>query len=225
MSERINALLRAFAADRPDMADLVGFEEKLGMLHSDAAPQFALWLIANGHAQEGAFERAVELKAVAEELRQHAYLPLIEKSSVTAASVMAVRVHDGIADGDILDLMRLMKRARDEDQAKCIVALFDGFGEDPRDLVDIPEVRETCQRLVSIGFVSLLDLSTQYPPNQPIEVRAALGLAEVYLIGQNRFRPGIRASLELFSELREVAIKANESSKYFLSETTATGAQ
>ncbi|HJT77718.1 MAG TPA: hypothetical protein VJ739_11000, partial [Gemmataceae bacterium] len=69
------------------------------------------------------------------------------------------QLHTELTDADLIALMRQAKECRDagSPSVTCQIA---GYDEDPRELVDIPEARAFCQRLVALGYVSFLDAFT-----------------------------------------------------------------
>ncbi|MCZ2341488.1 MAG: hypothetical protein LC104_06780 [Bacteroidales bacterium] len=89
----------------------------------------------------------------------------------------------------LIDLMKVMREMRIQRLVDHIGTTLSGWGEDPRELIDIPEVRETCQHLIDTGFVSYLDFSTSIKP--PQELIGTLGAMEVFLIATNRRNPEI----------------------------------
>lgn len=124
-------------------------------------------------------------------------------------SVFVARVCTEIDEGCLRDLCKRMREVRQERTFPHVVAVFDFIPIDGPELVDIPEVRTECKRLIDTGFASYLDYSTQVPPGKPPEVRCGLGFAEVYLIATNRLRPGIRATAELFQEVEAAMHQCN----------------
>src|ERR1700722_18915561 len=88
---------------------------------------------------------------------------------VMAEHVLIVDLGLDATNYDLLDQMRVMKRAREERFYPHVVAQIRGFGDDPRELYDIPEVRAFCRRLVNLGFVSYLEVTTLINPKLPAE--------------------------------------------------------
>ena len=215
-NDECDRMLREFLKARPDLAKHVSFDPSIGpLISNEAIPQFALWATAEGYAPVNAFSKSLDLQqAVRDRFKD---LPrqvpgevrLWTEAGHDVHSVLAVRIQSGITDAQALDLMRNMKAHREAVATGHVVCTFDGYADDGRELNDIPEVRECCRRLVASGFVSYLDFSTQFPPGQSEVVRAGLGAAEVYLIGQNRFRPGLPATKGLFAEVASVVKRSN----------------
>lgn len=111
---------------------------------------------------------------------------------------------------DILDQMRIMKHARENKTYEHVVCGIRGFGEDRRELWDIPEVRAFCRRVVNLGFISFLDVATQLPTVAPIPFGASWGALEMVLCaeGQMAARKGI--AKEEFDEFERVLEQANK---------------
>jgi hypothetical protein len=124
-------------------------------------------------------------------------------------SVFVARVCTEIDTGCLYDLTKRMKEVRETAEYTNVIATFDFIPVDSPELVDIPEVRAECRRLLDTGFASYLDHSTQIPPGQLPEIRCGLGFAEVYLIANNRLRPGIRATAGLMEEVRQAMFECN----------------
>jgi hypothetical protein len=60
-----------------------------------------------------------------------------------------------------------------------VTCTFDGYGDDPRDLADIPEAREFCKRLVGLGYISFLDVTTSMRGLPAFDRAITLGAWEV----------------------------------------------
>ena len=92
-----------------------------------------------------------------------------------AGQVLFVELGINATDGDILDQMRIMKRAREERSYDNVVCTIRGYDDDHRELYDIPEVRSFCRRLLSLGFISYLDFSTRPGSQTPPIARRCWG--------------------------------------------------
>lgn len=113
---------------------------------------------------------------------------------------------------ELLDAMLVMKRSREQSAERHIVLLIPGFDDDPANVWKIPEVQRFCYRLVELGFISFLDLSTCLPWNAP-ELHAALGGLEVWLISEGKFRNSMELTKQLahrFDEVLSVSFKRAE---------------
>lgn len=126
------------------------------------------------------------------------------------SNVCCVTLTIGLSNDEVIGLMRSMKSVRENRPGTQVVCSITGFGSDPRDLWAIPEVRAFCRRLVTLGFPSYLEAYTALSPESrgtPIEL--ALGAAEVWLIGEGRFRSPMPVERELIDEIRESIGRAN----------------
>jgi hypothetical protein len=112
-------------------------------------------------------------------------------------------------DEDVAGQKRIMRRARGEGVYRHVACCVRGFDHDPRGLPEIPEVRAFCRRLVRLGFISYLDLSTSLVPGLPEAVRHAWGAAEVWLRAEGHWQPGTPATRRLVADLREAVGRAN----------------
>lgn len=96
--------------------------------------------------------------------------------------------------------MTVMKAAR-ERGVENVVCVISGYGDDARELWEIPEVRAFCRRLVALGFISYLDFTTAANPDAPPTLRAAFGAAEVWLIAEGRYRAGMPLTRRMVDEI------------------------
>jgi hypothetical protein len=126
-----------------------------------------------------------------------------------AGSVLFVDLGLDASNDDILDQMRILKRAREERCYKAIVCLVRGFDDDPRELFDIPEVRAFCRRIVNLGFISYLDFTTFFDPEMPEEAKKAWGAAEVWLCSEGRLKLKNTLMKKLLDELEQVVRESN----------------
>jgi hypothetical protein len=85
-----------------------------------------------------------------------------EQRAVTAGYILFVEPGIDATNDDILDQMRIMKRGREKGISKYIVCTIRGFGDDHREIYEIPEVGAFCRRIVNLGFVSYLELTTLF---------------------------------------------------------------
>jgi hypothetical protein len=127
-----------------------------------------------------------------------------------AESVLFVDLGIGATNEQIIDQMRIMKRGREEGLYRNIVCTIRGFDDDPRELVEIIEVRAFCHRIVSLGFISYLDISTIFDDQTPLLARKGWGAAEVWLCSEGRLRPNTPLTRELLDELQQAVEESNE---------------
>jgi hypothetical protein len=107
------------------------------------------------------------------------------------------------SDMELLVAMRVMKRSREQSAEGHIVLTIPGFDDDPANVWQNPEVQRFCHRLVELGFISFLDLSTCLPWNAA-ELHAALGGLEIWLIGEGKFRNSIEITQQLAHRFDDV---------------------
>jgi len=133
----------------------------------------------------------------------------------TNPTVFLANLHLSATNDDLIDMMRQMKAAR-EAGWDSVICSIDGFGDDPRELWQIVEVRAFCRRLVTLGFVSYLDvLAGMNPdPSTPNVIRMGFGAGEVWFISE-----GLDISAQMFTltpemirELSRVMHAANKTS-------------
>ncbi len=96
-------------------------------------------------------------------------------------------IHLPITDASLKIQMQQMARFRnmigDEGNLRCVCTIA-GYGDDPRELYEIPEVQELCKRLIKIGYISLLDtmpnVDLPNSPAIPVEYGRPWGALEVW---------------------------------------------
>ena len=118
-------------------------------------------------------------------------------------SVLMMNLHLAESNADLLDKMRLMKLAREAGTVSNIVALIDGFDDDPRELETIPEVRAFARRLVSQGFAAFLDLIPSASP----QLNGMLGIAELAWIAGGAPAPPAGPLSATLTDLVNAAIR------------------
>jgi hypothetical protein len=123
-------------------------------------------------------------------------------------AMLYVELGINATNDDIVDQMRIMKRAREERLYTNVVCMIRGFDNDSRPLVDIPEVRAFCRRLVDRGFISYLDYSTTITgPKVPEETQGLWGAAEVWFCAEGKRE--VLVSLELLKAVEKVVLESN----------------
>ncbi len=74
---------------------------------------------------------------------------------------------------------------RDDGNPRCVCTIA-GYGDDPRELYEIPEVQDLCKRLIKIGYISLLDtmpnVDLPNSPAIPVEYGRPWGAWEVWIV-------------------------------------------
>ena len=118
-----------------------------------------------------------------------------------ATSVLYVELGTDATNDDILDQMRIMKRARELRRYESVVCTVRGFAGDSRELFDIPEVRAFCRRVYARGFTSYLDFGTVFDPTKRAEPQGAWGHAEVWMCAEGRMKPVNIGTPEVFAEI------------------------
>lgn len=109
-----------------------------------------------------------------------------------------------ITNDELLDFMRLMRTHRQLE--RCHIVLFiNGFGEDKRELWEIPEVRAFCRRLVDIGFISYLDSMIADKA-----LAGSLTALEVWLTAQGRMSAKVVLREKQIDEFFAAICEANE---------------
>lgn len=101
--------------------------------------------------------------------------------------ILIVELALAMTNDELIDKMRAMKIAREGRDIRHVFCAVSGFGNDHRELWAIPAVRAMSRRLVTSGFISYLDFSTQYPPSaSPDPVRGAWGALEVWMCAEGK---------------------------------------
>jgi hypothetical protein len=127
-----------------------------------------------------------------------------------AERVLFVELGIDATNDDILEQMRIMKRAREERRYDNVFCCIRGFDQDPRELYDIPEVQFFSRRLVSLGFVSYLDFSTLFNPEVPEIAKRFWGASEVLLCSEGRMKATIPVTKEMLEELYKAVVGSNK---------------
>jgi hypothetical protein len=123
--------------------------------------------------------------------------------------VLFVELGIDATNEDILDQMRIMKRAREDRTYSNVVCLIRGFGDDPRELFEIAEVRAFCRRIVNLGFISYLDFSTFFNPKVPELAKESWGAAEVWLCSEGRIKALKSLTKEILHEVQQAILESN----------------
>ena len=126
-----------------------------------------------------------------------------------AGRVLFVELGINATDGDILDQMRIMKRAREERSYDNVVCAIRGYDDDHRELYDIPEVRSFCRRLLSFGFISYLDFSTRPGSQTPPIARRCWGATEVWQCGKGRMKARNVVTVKTMSAFDDALAESN----------------
>ncbi len=124
--------------------------------------------------------------------------------------VLTVDLGLDATDDDIHDQMQIMKHSREEHRYDHVVCTIRGFSDDPRELYDIPEVREYCKRLVDLGFISYLDFSMLVNPETPELAKHGWGACEVWLCSAGRLKAVNSFTREVLDELQQAVSESNE---------------
>jgi hypothetical protein len=127
-----------------------------------------------------------------------------------AERVLLVELGIDATNDDIIDQMRIMKRAREEGVYDNVICVIRAFDDDPRELYDIPEVRAFCRRIVNLAFISYLDVATTLVPDAPELVRKGWGAAEAWLCAEGRYNTGTELTMELLGEIEKAVGESNE---------------
>lgn len=127
-----------------------------------------------------------------------------------ADRVLLVDLGIDATNDDIVDQMRVMKRAREERTYENVVCFVRGFGDDPRELFDIPEVRAFCRRVVNLGLISYLDFTTTFHDKSPELAKRGWGAAEVWLCGEGRLRLENELTPDILHELEQAVGESND---------------
>ncbi len=111
---------------------------------------------------------------------------------------------------EVIDYIRTMKTAR-ENGVKQVVCLIDGFNDDSRPLYAIPEARALCRRLVNLGFISYLNVTTAVDGIgvEPC-LKNAWGALEIYLCGEGKMGSKVELTTEEFKKFTDALDVANE---------------
>jgi hypothetical protein len=102
----------------------------------------------------------------------------------------------------LIDLMHQYRDIREQDEKQgtksTIGVTISGHEDDPRELGEIPVVRQFCQRLVQLGFVADLTPSLMLFPDHdcPLPPGMALGSLELWCISQKMLGRAGRTDLE-----------------------------
>ncbi|HYH63592.1 MAG TPA: hypothetical protein VD866_02735 [Urbifossiella sp.] len=107
-----------------------------------------------------------------------------------APGLMVVELVLRATNDDILDKMRVMRQVRTDHSYSNVVCVVSGFGDDPRELFDVPEVRGLCRRLMTLGFGSYLDPTTTLAVATP-GLTGTWGAFEIWMCGEGKLGPNL----------------------------------
>jgi hypothetical protein len=124
--------------------------------------------------------------------------------------VLVVNLTIDADEAATLAQMRTMKRAREERRCDYVVCSIDGFNDDPRELWEVPDVRELCRRLVACGFISYLEFATLICAEAPPFVRQHWGATEVWLCSMGLLGRHTCLTAELLDEMQRVVCESND---------------
>lgn len=129
-------------------------------------------------------------------------------------SILVVELKLDFSNEDILDKMRLMKEARENNTYTHIVANIQIPKDDGRAAYDIPEVRAFCRRLVNLGLIFYLESSILIAStfNLPGEAKRGWGAYEIWLCGEGRLTKHVRFSSDnmdsVWADIDRILIEA-----------------
>jgi hypothetical protein len=91
-------------------------------------------------------------------------------------------------DMELIDCMRHARQAR-EAGVRYVLLVVDGYNADPRELWEIPEVKELCRRLVALGVISWLDVAPRLRdlPGYATSPVVGFGAWDVWMIARGEF--------------------------------------
>jgi hypothetical protein len=94
-----------------------------------------------------------------------------------------------LTDRELVAIMREAKAARDTG-AKTVTCCIPGYDDAPRELKAIPEAKELCRRMVSLGYPSFLDVTTTVVGGKFFNGGVSLGAWEVWRIARGEAEIG-----------------------------------
>jgi hypothetical protein len=95
-------------------------------------------------------------------------------------------------DDELIDQMLQLRQMRQTGRRGVCVCNFTDFDDDPRELHEIPEVKTFCQRLLNLGFIADLDVTTSIKELSPFKewplpgVLVGLGAFEIWGLAEGR---------------------------------------
>lgn len=125
-------------------------------------------------------------------------------------AVMIVALGLNETNEELIDHMRRMKMSRELRMVDNIGCCISGFGEDPRELGEIPEVIAFCRRLVNQGFISYLDFSTTADVVKENGMSLAWGALEVWLCSIRKMSKHVEITKYHLDKFEKVLGKSNE---------------
>jgi hypothetical protein len=107
--------------------------------------------------------------------------------------VMCISLESNMTDNEIKECIQLMIPACIA-RTRGFCLTISGFDDDPRELWQIPEATEFMRRLVDLGFISALEVSTTAIELLPIYAKGkqlpGFGALEVWMCGTGRMSLG-----------------------------------
>jgi len=100
-----------------------------------------------------------------------------------------------------------------------------GYDDDPRELWEIPEAIDLCQRIVKTGLVCVLETSSQIKELMPERFRdidapgPGLGAFEVWIFGEGKMKHGgVAFSRDEMKDFYNMLLEANKRFQKFFTE-------
>jgi hypothetical protein len=116
-----------------------------------------------------------------------------------------------MTDAELVELMQGMRRIRESIEDAHIICLIQGHDNDPRQLWDIPGVRQLSTRLVELGFIADLDFAPHWDPVlSRLPGQGGLGATEIWLMSQGRFGQTLALTADVLDEVLAVVSRANK---------------
>lgn len=124
--------------------------------------------------------------------------------------IKLVTIRAAFDNAKIRNMMRELHRVLENGVHKTgFVLTVSGWDDDPRDVWQIPECVDLFKRLVELGFISLLEVSTHAKDIAQIPDCGGLGALEIWLMSQGKVTVGDssidRRTMGLFMKEMDIA--------------------
>lgn len=123
-------------------------------------------------------------------------------------NVIIYQIEKDLTDAEFIEVIRKFWPIVSTKNRGVYSSIF-GYDEDPRELWQIPEVKILCERLVNLGFISILEPTTLFTEEKGFD--AFFGALEIWALSKGlfTFQGDLEMTPELFNEFKVVLSQSN----------------
>lgn len=128
----------------------------------------------------------------------------------TKVSVFIIDLALSHSPEDVIGHMKSAKIAWESGLYQHVFCTIGGFGNDSRELWQIPEVRAFCRRLVDSAFVSYLSMSGQKAVGAPDGCDGLWGALEVWMVAENLMGYEYDITKDVLEQFQAMLVASNK---------------